>query len=122
MSEPILAVFGNLSRVCLAPSLSQGTLRQTYIHTYGQFIVNNSTAYLWAVGGSRTTRTKPTQTGGEHANPIQLGIWAIIIAFYIILYQLNSRLLILVTGTLYQCIVKCFGCHTKISLFLDSQS
>ncbi|XP_061637812.1 uncharacterized protein LOC133482130 isoform X2 [Phyllopteryx taeniolatus] len=51
-------------------SQSQGTYKQTPIHTYGQFRAFNqpTTHVLWNVGGNSSARRKLTQARGVHAN------------------------------------------------------
>ena len=48
-----------------------------YIHSRANFIQDpiNLPACLWSVGGNRSTRRKPTQAQGEHANSRQVVSW-----------------------------------------------
>uniref|UniRef100_A0A3P8U9Z2 Uncharacterized protein n=1 Tax=Amphiprion percula TaxID=161767 RepID=A0A3P8U9Z2_AMPPE len=56
-------------------SLSQGYIqRQTITLTFtptGNLEYQLTSAYFWTVGGSRSTRRKPTHAQGEHANSMQ---------------------------------------------------
>lgn len=41
-----------------------------------QLSLENSYAFLWIMGGSRSSGRHPTQTRGEHANTAQAGQWS----------------------------------------------